>query len=393
MLDYSKMSKSRQTEAEHIADIKTILDEAVKIRMISNVPLGAFLSGGIDSSAVVALMQKHALRPVKTFSVVFQERKYDERNFSAQVAEKFKTEHTQLLLKEKDILKEIPHIFDSMDQPSVDGFNTFVISKAVKNAGLTVALSGLGGDELFAGYQLFKILPRLAQIVAYTKHIPAKQQLFSIFSRFVKNRHLEKGFFSVLQCRDIYDLHNLQRMIFFPEEINKIITLGTEQSSTPKADEQVDVINLLSYLELTTYLQNTLLQDTDRMSMANSLEVRVPFLDHILIEKMFKIPGGLKVGKDVSKRLLVMAMEGILPEFTYARPKMGFVFPFDNWLRGSLKEFCEDTLAMRNMRNISILNYSKARTIWTDFLRRPKVHNYSSILALLSFVTWYNKNI
>ena len=397
-LDFLNGSKSEESEAQYISEIRAILEEAVKMRMISDVPIGAFLSGGIDSSVIAALMQKHSPRPVKTFSVIFEEEAYDEREFSNRVAKIFGTQHTQILLKEDDILREIPAIFEAMDQPSIDGFNTFIISKAVKEAGLTVALSGLGADELFAGYASFKTLPKLAYAVKFTKCIPEgiKNDLFYFLRQLARTRRSLKLFFSLLKCKNLNELYLLQRMVFLPNEVNEILDIPkrkVEQEIFCNGHMITDAVNALSFLELTKYLQNTLLQDTDRMSMANSLEVRVPFLDHLLVEKMFEIPGKIKVGSRLPKRLLVKSMQDILPKEIYDRPKMGFVFPFEKWLRGKLKGYCEARLSHENLKRIPFLNEDKVREIWAYFLNGSKLYNSSSVLAMLSFANWYEKNV
>jgi len=397
-LHFSRILSSCKSEQEYISDIRAILDEVVKIRMVSDVPLGAFLSGGIDSSIITALMQRHSARSIKTFSIVFEEEEYDERKFSAKIAKKFATDHQQILLNEKDILTEIPTIFDAMDQPSIDGFNTFVISKAAKSAGLTVALSGLGGDELFAGYPSFRSLPKIGNVLELMKFFPKslKNRLFYYLRHLAKSKRSLKLYFSLLKCADLKDLHSLQRMAFLPHEIDEIIVDRKDWCLMKKSNAKhlrLDPVNQLSFLELTTYLQNTLLQDTDRMSMANSLEVRVPYLDHLLVEKMFEIPGNMKVGQDYPKRLLIKSIKDLLPELIYNRPKMGFVFPFDQWLRAELKGYCEEKLSYSNLKKISILDPTIVNKIWIDFLNGSKLYNYSSVLAILSFVNWYERNI
>jgi len=385
-----------KTEEEHILDISDILNEAVKIRLISDVPLGAFLSGGLDSTSIVALMKKHSLTSVKTFSIVFGESAYDESYFSQKVAIRLGTDHTQILLKAKDILKKMPVIFNSMDQPSIDGFNTYVISNAVRNAGLTVAISGLGGDELFAGYPSFKVLPKLLNTSKLLNALPQgfKDKSFNLLASLAKTRRSLKGYASVLKCKTIEDLYYLKRMVFLPHELERILIIDGQNTATRGTKKDyVDIINKLSYLEIENYLQNTLLQDADRMSMINSLEVRAPYLDHILVEKMFEIPGELKIGTDYTKRLLVKAVGKILPEEVCNRQKKGFVLPFEQWLRAELKDYCQEMLSQDSLKKIPLLDSKRTHKIWKSFLNGSKLYNYSSILCLLSFVNWYRKNI
>jgi len=385
-------------EEEYAYEIKLILDEAVRIRMVSDVPVGAFLSGGIDSSAIAALMQKNSSNPIKTFSVIFEERNYDEREFSNSVAGMLGTDHRQVLLKREDVINTIPSVFDAMDEPSIDGFNTFIISRAVKNAGIKVALSGLGGDELFAGYPSFRILPRIAAILKFADYIPKnlRSSLFNRLSLAAKSRKELKLYFSLLKCSNINELYMMQRAVFLPHEVREILPLANgrgEGYGSRARYMTTDLINRLSLLELDGYLQNMLLQNTDRMSMANSLEARVPFLDHLLVEKILQIPGKMKVAGNYPKGLLVKAMKGLLPNDIYDRPKMGFVLPFDLWMKDKLKDYFESTFAKNSLKTVSILNHQKILRIWKHFLNGTELYNYSSILCLASFINWYKKNI
>lgn len=386
-------------EEEYADEIRSILDEAVKIRMISDVPVGAFLSGGIDSSAITALMQKNSSDPVKTFSVIFKEKHYDEGKFSDSVARALGTDHRQVFLNDEDVINTIPAIFDAMDQPSIDGFNTFVISKAVKDAGIKVALSGLGGDELFAGYPSFRRLPRIAAMLKIADRFPKnlRNGLFNKLSLSAKTRKGLKFYFSFLECSNIDELYMMQRMVFLPHEVSEILSPVNDHSERHESSRAryitKDLINRLSLLELDGYLQNMLLHDTDRMSMANSLEVRVPFLDHLLVEKILQIPGRAKVGGDHPKRLLVKAMKGLLPDDIYDRPKMGFVLPFENWMKDGLKDYFESTFAENSLKAVDVLDHDRVSLIWKRFLSGAGLYNYSSILCLASFINWYKKNI
>jgi len=393
-----KKTDPQKREDEYISAIQSSLSDSVKIRLVGDVPLGVFLSGGIDSSAITTLAQHHSNQPIKTFSIVFNETDYDEREFSRIVAKRLNTEHEEILVREKDILRAMPAIFDSMDQPSIDGFNTFIISKAVKDTGIAVALSGLGSDELFAGYASFKVLPRLYQALRLVKVLPKgfRAELFKLTTPLARTRYGLKLLFSLLRCDNLYDLYYLKRAVYLQHEVENFLPLakkGYYDRTRGRVEEKTEPINELSYLELTNYLQNTLLQDTDRMSMANSLEVRVPFLDHLFVETALAIPGHLKVAGGHNKRLLVKAMADTLPEKIYNRNKMGFVFPFENWLKGPLKAYCEEQLSTSNIKKIPLLDAERTNKIWHNFSNGSNLYNYSSILSLVSFTSWYTRNI
>jgi asparagine synthase (glutamine-hydrolysing) len=387
--------RASKKTSEYAMEIEAALNEAIALRMVSDVPMGAFLSGGIDSSIIVGFMQKHSARPIKTFSVVFEESAFDERNFSNIVAKKFGTDHAQLLLSQESILKEIPRIFDTMDQPSSDGFNTYILSKAVKESGVTVAVSGLGGDELFAGYPLFRRLRNAFSGIQMVKKIPRKlrSQLLKKLYPYAKTKRELTILFTLLYGNTLFDAYAAQRTVFFPHEIGNILSLDSckETARHASIDNTDDIINTISFFELTTYLRNTLLQDTDRMSMAHALEVRVPFLDHILVEKVFKIPGNLKINGAYPKKLLVDSVKNILPQECYKRAKMGFVFPFEVWLKGKLRAYCSEQFSPQNLKDIPVLNANAAISIWNDFAHGSRRYNYSSILSLLSFIHWYKK--
>lgn len=387
----------KMDENEHAQEIRNILDEAVRIRMVGDVPVSVFLSGGLDSSTIASFAQKSSSYPVKTFSVVFGEPEYDESIFSDIASKAFGTDHSRIQLDKQSIVKEIPGIFEIMDEPSADGFNTFLVSKAVKEAGIKVALSGVGADELFGGYRFFKQLPAAAAILKIAGHIPPpwRRSLFAGTGAWGKTRFSEKLAFLLSEGKDLRDIYRCQRSVFLPQEIKDLLDIGGIPAfhSPALGPDGKDLVNLLSFFELNGYLQNTLLHDTDRMSMANSIEVRTPFLDHLLVEKIFQIPGRMKVLRGRPKRLLAKSVEGMIPREILDRPKKGFVLPFEYWLRHELKDLCEDMLSPESLKNIPVLKYAGVRKTWDKFLRRPRSCNYSSILTLVSFVSWHRKNI
>ena len=387
---------SNKTEAEISREIREVLDETVRIHMVSDVTIGALLSGGLDSSVIVGLMSRNSNRKIETFSVVFEEKEYDEREYSRCVAEHFGTEHHEILLKQDDFIAQVPCILNSMDQPSYDLFNSYVISQAIRKSGVKVAFSGLGGDELFGGYPSFTYLPKASKFIKAFKLISESRQhqLFDRIINLVTARKLKKVLFAISRLQSLKSLHSLQRMVFLPDEVKMIMNNKEFLSSRKEpGSNYLDKINLLSYLEITEYMQNTLLQDVDRMSMAHSLEVRVPFLDHIFVEGIFRIPGSLKIGKDYHKRMLVKAVMDILPEKIYERNKKGFLFPFESWFSSSGKKHIEDIMSDKAIRRIEIVNFKAVKRIRDSFLNRKGSYTYPLFLTLLSFVAWYRKEM
>src|ERR1700704_868077 len=293
----------RVEESEAIAKLEPLLTEAISLRMVSDVPVGVFLSGGIDSSALVAILAGHLKQKINTFSVVFKEGDYSEAEFSTLVARRFNTEHHEINLTGEDFLASVPDALSAMDQPSIDGFNTFTISREVRRRGLKVALSGLGGDELFAGYKTFSAVPKMERLQSFEHWVP--QSLRSAAARAFpgaessdRNRKLAaliEGNGSMVHP------YFLARMVFLPRKQKQLLKSGDMQAAIDgmlaalAPAVSLDPVNRVSYLELTNYMANTLLRDGDCMSMANGLEVRVPLLDHKLAEYVLSIPGDMKI--------------------------------------------------------------------------------------------------
>jgi len=396
-IDTRAFSDFKISERTFKNSVSQALERSVKSQLVSDVPLGVFLSGGIDSSILSLLAQWNSVKPIRTFSVIFEESEFNEDRYSSAMAEALGTQHTKIFINPAEIIKDIPAILDAMDQPSCDGFNTYVISKAVKNAGIKVVLSGIGGDELFAGYRHFSDLPFLFALNRKMGFIPWEtRRRFGLFlSRKFKHRFAQKAIQSLLACKDLTDIYLLKRSVFFNDDVRAILpSVSRDPRSFYNLDiPQDDVVNILSYLEITTYLQNTLLTDADRMSMANSIEIRPPFLDHLFVENIFRLPGYLKLRfKGGAKGLLVSSLKDVLPQSIAKRRKHGFIFPFDSWLRdGALKEYCADTILMA--KDVPFIDKEHINKIWQGFLKDSKEHNYSAVLTIVSFINWYKKNI
>jgi len=329
-------------------------------------------------------------------SIVFDEAAYDERQYSQQVARLYGTDHEEIMVRPADILADFPNIFEAMDQPSIDGFNTFIISKMARQTGLTVALSGLGADEVFAGYPFFITLPKVRRISAALRWLPARCDAFlwTILTHMARSRKALKAAYSLLQRGDLTYIHSIVRMIFLPHEVQALVPdVQPFNPPAPDATAGHDPVNLLSQCEIDGYLCNTLLHDVDRMSMAHGLEVRVPFLDHVLVEAVAQMPGAVKTRGGLCKRLLIKAMEDCLPPEIHRRPKRGFELPFDRWLRHDLRDFCEARLSERALREIPVLDAHRAHRVWQAYRAGSKRYTGACILTLLSLVNWYERNV
>jgi len=287
---------------ELLSNIKEKLQRSVELRMRADVPFGAFLSGGIDSSAIVGLMSSVTEHPVSTFSVTFDESAFSEARYAQLIAKKFNTKHTEIKLTPTDFLELVPAALAAMDHPSGDGPNTYIVSKVTKESGITMALSGLGGDELFAGYSIFKQAVDLLDkrwLQSFPKTFRrAAGSAINLMKPGIASR--KKAAILIQDYFDLEYIYPFYRLVLEDDQINGLVN---EPVKTPNFTHrylkeilapkmpgfQLPYLSKISLAEMGTYMQNVLLRDSDQMSMAHSLEVRVPFLDHNLVEYVLGI--------------------------------------------------------------------------------------------------------
>ncbi|MFT5183810.1 MAG: asparagine synthase (glutamine-hydrolyzing) [Flavobacteriales bacterium] len=382
------------------AKIQELLKDSISLRMRADVPFGAFLSGGIDSSAIVGLMSQVSPRPVKTFSVTFDEEEFNEGPWAQMIADKFKTEHTDIRLKIEDFLEQVPAALESMDHPSADGPNTYVVSKVTKAAGVTMALSGLGGDELFAGYDIFKRMHSLQGKKWLTSFPKGLRLLVGKLIKILRPGVASEKLVAILglDYLDFEYVYPLSRQILLDKQVSKLV----ERKKLPQNSVQkllsesiahgnlgfgLPLLSKVSQAEISTYMQNVLLRDSDQMSMAHALEVRVPFLDHKLVEYATGINDKVKYPHS-PKQLLVEALGDLLPDEVVNRPKMGFTFPWEHWMKNELKDLCETQISQLALR--PQFNESGINDLWSQFLS-SKV-SWSRVWHLVVLNHWMERN-
>jgi asparagine synthase (glutamine-hydrolysing) len=347
-IDDIKLSNGRIKKPALLADIKNVFSDAVKEQMQSDVPLGAFLSGGIDSSAIVAMMSRHSNEAVHTFHVSFDQKAYDESHYAEMIAKQYQTKHTRILLRPESLLEEMPSILKSMDAPSGDGPNTYMISKAVKDQGIKVVMSGLGGDDLFAGYPGFLQYQKLRKFSLFWKLPASLRSAFGDVLAHLMPDNRGDRLHALLNIPDIglAEFYSWSRRIFSEDDLRRLSPAIAKSSDSmvikmqqwlPEASK-LPVLGQYGIAELKAYTANVLLKDADVMSMAHSIEIRCPFLDHRLIELALETPDAIKY-PHYPKQLLVEAISPDLPESLVKRRKMGFSFPWDHWLRHNLASF------------------------------------------------------
>ncbi len=375
-----------------VARLRSELAESVRLHLVSDVPLGVFLSGGMDSSALVALLSRVSDQRPKTFSVVFDEAAYTEAPFSRAVAERFNTDHSEIRLSEDRLLDILPTAIAAVDQPTMDGVNTFVVSSAVRREGITVALSGLGGDELFAGYPSFRRALRFGAMPQASKRF---LRAASGVGKFALNGSVQRQKFWQLLNSDggPEDVYRISRQLFSTDAVTGLTAHEASKRLSNGHRHDRDIVNAISRLEMRGYMTNTLLRDTDAMSMAHSLEVRVPFVDLKLVDYVLSLPGEWKVSAGGGpKPLLADAMSDLLPREFMARPKMGFTLPFEKWMQGKMRSEISAVLGDEK-RVLSVgLNAEIVATLWRKFLEKPKAVGWSRPWAIYVLVKWCEIN-
>jgi len=374
---------------------RELLFQSVERRLVADVPFGAFLSGGIDSSAVVGIMSKLSSRKIETFNVSFDESEFSESKYAKKVSELFNTNHHEIKLKPAEFLNQLPEALNATDHPSGDGPNTYVVSKATKNAGVTMALSGLGGDELYAGYDVFKRMMEVNK-KSYLNIFPSWIRKISGTAIKLKNKSIagDKMYEVLSQSQfNIQSAYPISRKNFSTEQERELLgknksVLNETVRSVKRIGHEHD-LSYVSLLEIGTYMQNVLLRDTDQMSMAVALEVRVPFLDHKLIEYTLSVKDKHKFPSS-PKKLLIDSLQGLLPEDIVNRPKMGFTLPWSSWMKSELKTFCETNMTSLSKRDF--VNEKAVLNLWQQFLRDDKKVSWSRIWHLVVLENWLIKN-
>ncbi len=397
---------STQTATEQLSDLLT---DAVQRRMVADVPIGAFLSGGYDSSTIVALMQKVSSRPVRTFSIGFSQADYNEAPFAREVARHLKTDHTEFMVTPRETLDVIPHLADIYDEPFADSSQipTFLVSKLARQQ-VTVALSGDGGDELFAGYHRYNLGETMRQRMAL---LPASvRSALGRGLKAVRPQTLDK-FARLLpqQVRPAYfgdKLHKFAGVLTLDDtgvyrqltsqwpEPDGVVIGGTEQL-WPQSDAALatllpSMVERMQYLDTMSYLPGDILTKVDRASMAVSLEVRAPLLDHRLAEFAWSLPLDMKIRNGDAKWLLRQVLYKHVPPALVDRPKAGFSVPVGDWLRAELRGWAEDLLDERQLRDGGFFNPAPIRKLWADHLNGTRNGQYA-LWSILMFEAWRRK--
>jgi asparagine synthase (glutamine-hydrolysing) len=373
--------------------LRTLLEDSVRAHLIADVPVGLFLSSGLDSSAVAAIAAREQ-KGIRSLTLAFPETKYDEAPLARQVAAACGTQHTEVRLGGAEMLVQLEGALGALDQPSMDGINTYLVSRAAHSAGLKAALSGLGGDELFAGYRTFADVPRLRHLGQFARVLPgalrgatapvvagiaamsasqdAARKMAALWREPVR---LPDAYFFARALFPPGELERVAHSLYRPSSVGEDGTtllptwLGWLERAAGEA-HALGKIGRTSWLEMRTYMASTLLRDTDSVSMSCSLEVRVPLLDTPLVEFVSALPEAARSRAGVQKALLVEALKGLLPAEVLAQPKRTFTLPWEEWLRGSLREKVEASLAEPHASLAPHVKPEGIDAVWRAFLAR-----------------------
>jgi asparagine synthase (glutamine-hydrolysing) len=396
---------------EITSELDQLLRTSIKKQMMSDVPLGAFLSGGIDSSTVVALMQTQSSRPVKTFTIGFNEDDYNEAKYAKEVSRHLGTDHTELYVSAEQAMEVIPKLCTIYDEPFSDSSQipTFLVSQLAKQH-VSVSLSGDGGDELFCGYNRYlmtknwwkklRSIPLPLRKILSSSIKSISPQHWNKLLKLLPSLNFHNNFGDKMhKGADVLDSKNLSdlyyRLVSHFKRPSEIVINSKEPNTfltnykpeMPGLDEQQQMMALDSI----SYLPDDILVKVDRAAMATSLETRVPFLDHRVVEYIWQIPQSLKLRNGQSKWILRQILYQYVPKKLIERPKMGFGIPIDSWLRGPLRDWAENLLNETRLQQEGYLNSDQIRIKWTEHLSGKRNWQYH-LWDILMFQSWLETN-
>ena len=402
--------ESGRVDEEALAEA---LEESVRLHLISERPLGVFLSGGIDSSAVANLAQKANRGPVQTFTLAFEEEEYNEGPVARSIAQAIGTQHQEVLLTEQHVVADLDRALDSLDQPTFDGLNSYYMSRAVRDAGFTVALVGTGGDELFGGYKSFRDLPalyrwsqrldwmpRAALVGGAQLGVSALQPQRGEMPRQTRWAKLPE---MVRHGDSLVSLYQLAYALFLPNfqqellgaERSALLEEGLPAAVRAKLEQEIggrSALTAISVLEQRLFLGERLLRDNDVASMAASIEQRLPLVDSVLLQHVFRVPDGLRYNPVLGKTLLRrIGLRGLDPAL-FQRPKRGFVLPYERWCRQGLSGDIDSLLRDEGAVRAAGLEPRAVSRLWQAFLNGSPGLNWSRVWTLYVLVHWCRRH-
>jgi asparagine synthase (glutamine-hydrolysing) len=394
-----------RSKAEFTAELRARLENSIRAHVAADVPVGAFLSGGLDSAVVAGLMTKVTGAQLRTFSIGFNETVYSEAGPAAESARHFGADHRSIVLTGATVAADVEKFLGALDQPTGDGLNTYYVSEAARAGGVTVALSGLGGDELFGGYPSFRDVPRLAAWIAWWRRLPRPVRRAVVKKLRGGDTRRRKLADFLSYAHDLGEVAAMQRRVF--SEPRRRALLG------PAVKGVLDGLNPLhpectalnadlagatgaetaSGWELRTYMADLLLRDSDVMSMRHSLELRVPFVDRPLIEWLWRQKPEYRFTPGRPKGALFDAVSDLLPPGLMERKKQGFSLPMALWMRQELRPFLEETFSNSSLAKTNFLERGPVQSSWRTFLDSTDTRHWSRVWSLAVLVAFVNRRL
>ena len=384
--------KILRNENEAIEQLEKLLLKSVERRMISDVPLGTFLSGGIDSSLVTALAQKQSNKPIKTFSIGFKEAKFNETKYAAAVAKHLGTEHQEIILSEQDAIERLEGLLDIYDEPFADSsaIPTLLVSEMARKE-VTVSLSGDGGDELFMGYGMYDWATRLANPLYAGFRKPIRWGLSTFGDSRMKQRASVFDYPRKDQLKS--HLFSQEQGFFSRKELSQILTKDLQVCIEENINENraLNAMEQQSFFDMQHYLKDDLLVKVDRASMFHSLEVRVPLIDYKVVEFALNLDSSLKIKKGVKKHLLKEVLYKYVPKQIFERPKWGFGVPLEKWLVKFPDLFLERFFNKEKFTEYGIVDYDSVSHLKKELYQNRSPHLKNKVWSLI-FLHWYLDN-
>ncbi len=390
---------------DFVGELRSRLEDSVRAHALADVPVGAFLSGGIDSGALVALLARHTPGRLKTFTLAFDEREYSEQTAARRLADHVGTDHYEQIITGADVADQLPTILDRMDQPTGDGTNVYFASALAARSGVKAVVSGLGGDELFGGYPSFSQLPRIARLLPLWRGVPAsvRRALIAALRARGTVRSLKLADF-LAYARDLNEIASLQRSVFSEPARLTLLAHDTRRLVArlgpmhPMLDDfafelhATESLRTVSSWEMRTYMTDVLLSDSDVFSMAHSLELRTPFIDSQLVRWLWQQPESFVFTPGRYKGALHDAVADLLPLTQKSHTKLGFSLPFPLWIRGPLRSFMEDMFSSASLINCPWLDPVAVQSLWRDYLRSNDTRNWSRVWSLAMLIAFLQRH-
>ena len=386
-----------------IANLREHLNDTIRAHVLADVQVGAFLSGGLDSAVIAGLMSREARVALKTFTIGFEEDDFSEADEAEQTARHLGSVHHTRILTGDEVARDLDKFLEACDQPTGDGVNTYYVSQTAQQGGIKVALSGLGGDELFGGYPSFRNTPALGKRLPAWRMLPKPLQSLVVGGLRMGTTRSRKLADVLEFANDAHEVGALQRRVFSTNRQLSVLApavveqLGSCPPFHPRLEElraelgSINLFSLVSAWEMRTYMADVLLRDSDVMSMRNSIELRVPFVDRPLVDWVWSQPERFKYDPKRPKAALVEAAIDVLPSSFAHRRKRGFTLPFPIWMRKDLKPFLDDTFSDKSIGKSGLFASLPIQGMWRAFLRGSDNREWSRIWSLAVLISFANR--